>query len=284
MMPTDQVPANGPGGHPRLSQPSEWDNHGPSAKILAATGFLALLTLAGGAGTAWALATGQRAAGLLLALGTTYVGHLVGLGVSTWWTPSRARHSAKLTTASDGHDGVTFTYSRWPYYWLTAVLFMTTAALAAVAVGAATTATVPGLAISIVTAALALALLWLLITLLRLAPGSIILTPAGVHHRSLTFTHFVPWYAVFDVSTEWTSTSLIVVKAFPSDDTRVTRCTGHMGTHEMQLLPYLAVRTSWLAADPASVFHTLAYYHAHPEHHAELATPAAIDRINRRLP
>jgi hypothetical protein len=37
---------------------------------------------------------------------------------------------------------------------------------------------------------------WFLVTMLRLAPGSLIVSPTGVDHQSLTSTCFIPWHAI----------------------------------------------------------------------------------------
>ncbi len=100
-----------------------------------------------------------------------------------------------------------------------------------------------------------------------------------MHHRSLTSTHFIPWYAIVGVSADWIGTPIIAVKAFPSADTRVRRSMGRFGSGEVQFLPLMVIRTAWLATDPTTVYHALSFYHAHPELRAELATPEALDRI-----
>jgi hypothetical protein len=121
---------------------------------------------------------------------------------------------------------------------------------------------------------LAAVVAWFLGTVLRLAPGEVRVSAEGVLHRSLTATHFVPWYAVFDVTAEFAGTPLIVVKAHTSDGTRLRRHTGRLGTAEMQFLPYLVVRVPWLAADPVEVYRTLTFYAAHADRRSDLATGA----------
>jgi hypothetical protein len=278
-MSTDQDSVGGAGKGSALPQPAEWASARYPLWSVTSVGFLAVMALGGAAAGVWALTSGRLAAGLLLVAGALYVGHVVGLGVSAWWTPRGTRRPARLSAASEGGTGVTFTYSPWPYYWLSGLLLLTALGLAAIAAIAAATGTV-GIVMAAIAALLAAAVAWFLVTVLRLAPGKITLSPTGVHHHSLTFTHFVPWYAVFAVAADWVGTPLIVAKAFPSDDTRVRRYTGRFGTQEMQLLPYMAVRARWLAADPATVYHVLVFYHANPDLRAELGTTAALTRIN----
>jgi hypothetical protein len=147
-------------------------------------------------------------------------------------------------------------------------------------VGFALSATVVGVVLAVVLGVLVLVVGWVLVTMLRLAPGKLILSPAGVDHRSLTSTHFIPWHAIVAVSAEWVGTPIIAVKAFPSEDTRVRRYMGRFGSGEVQFLPLMVIRTAWLATDPTTVYDALSFYHAHPDLRAELATPAALDRIS----
>jgi hypothetical protein len=48
---------------------------------------------------------------------------------------------------------------------------------------------------------------------------------------------------------------------------------------EVEVLPIMVIRTAWLGADPATVYHALSFYHTHPDLRAELATPDAVQRI-----
>jgi hypothetical protein len=69
------------------------------------------------------------------------------------------------------------------------------------------------------------------------------------------------------------------VAAYPSEDTDVHSFTGRFHAGDLRYLPLMVIRTYWLATDPATVYHALAYYHANPDRRPELATPAALDRI-----
>jgi hypothetical protein len=214
-----------------------------------------------------------------LAAGAIFLGHVVGLSSRIWWPHQRPIQPSTLTATPDGTKGVTFPYSAWPYYWLTAVLVMTELVALAVTVATALSATVVGVMLAVVIGALATGVGWFLVTMLRLAPGKLLLSPAGVDHRSLTSTHFIPWRAIVAVSAEWIGTPIIAVGAFPSEETRVRRYLGRFGSGEMQFLPVMVIRTAWLATDPITVCSALSFYHAHPELRDELATPEALDRI-----
>jgi len=144
---------------------------------------------------------------------------------------------------------------------------------------AATSATVLGIALAVVVAVMAAAIGWFLVTMLRLAPGGVLLSPAGVHHRSLTFTQFVPWHTTVGVAADWLNTPIILVRAAPSEDARIHCYTGRFGTAELRYLPFMVIRAYWLATNPATVYHAMSFYHAHPDLRAELHNHSALDRI-----
>jgi amino acid transporter len=245
-------------------------------------GLVALTTLGLAAEAAWLVWTGQPAAAVPLAAAAIYLGHILGLSTRIWWRPWPSRQPGTLTTTPDGTTGVRFRYSGWPYYWLTAILVLTVLVVLVVALGAALSATLIGVVVAVVLGVLALWMGWFLVTMLRLAPGSLIVSPTGVAHRSLTSTCFIPWHAIVAVTADWLGTPIIAVKAFPSADTRVRRYLGRFGSGELQFWPIVVVRTGWLASDPTTVYHALSFYHAHPELRAELATPQALRRIGTR--
>jgi hypothetical protein len=133
----------------------------------------------------------------------------------------------------------------------------------------------------IVIGAVALVVGWVLVTMLWLAPGKVVISPTGVYHRSLTSTYFVPWPAVVAVSARWIGTPVIVVSATPSADSRVRRYMGRFGSGEVRFLPMMVIRTAWLAADPATVYHALSFYGSHSGLRAELGQPDGLDRISQ---
>ena len=268
-----------PDGGSALPRPAGWTEQRLPVRLKLSMGFVALMALGMAAGAAWLSWTGRPATGIPLAAGAIFLGHVVGLSTRVWGTRRRSSRTSTLTATPDGTKGVTFSYSAWSYYWLTAVLVMTELLAVAVTVGAALSATVVGVVMAVVIGVLAMVVGWVLVTMLRLAPGKLVLSPTGVHHRSLTSTHFIPWSAIVGVSADWIGTPIIAVKAFPSADTRVRRPMGRFGSGEVQFLPLMVIRTAWLATDPTTVYHALSFYHAHPELRAELATPEALDRI-----
>ena len=278
-MRADQSPVGWPGGS-ALPSPAGWTEPRLPVWLKFYMGFLAVMALGMAAGAAWALWTGQPADGVLLAAGAIYMGHLVGLSTCVWWKRRRSNRTGTLTPAQAGTTGVTFAYSAWPYYWLTAVLVMTELVVAVMTAAFVASATVVGVVMAVVVGLIAMVVGWFLVTMLRLAPGALTLSPDGVYHRSLTSTHFVPWYAIVAVSAGWLGTPIIAIKAFPSQDTRLRRYLGRFGSGELQFLPIMVVRTFWLATDPTTVYHALSFYRCHPDLRAELATPDAVHRIS----
>jgi dipeptide/tripeptide permease len=163
---------------------------------------------------------------------------------------------------------------------VTAVLVMSELVATAAALGAALSATVAGTVAAIAIGALVLVIGWVLVTMLRLAPGKIILSPAGVSHRGLTSAHFIPWHAIVAISAGWLGTPVIAVKAKPSPDTRVRRYLGRFRSGEVQFLPAMVIRTAWLATSPTALYHALSFYGSYPDLRTELGTHDAIDRIS----
>ncbi len=279
-MGANQNPFGWPDAGSALPRPAGWTEQRRPVWRNFSTGLVALMALGMAAGAAWLSWTGRPAAGVPLAAGAIFLGHVVGWSTWVWW---RRRHSSRTTTLTavpDGTKGVTFPYSAWSYYWATAVLVMTELGALGMTVGFALSATAVGVVAAVVIGVLAMGVGWFLVIMLRLAPGKLVLSPTGVYHRSLTSTHFIPWSAIVAVSAEWIGTPIIAVKAFPSKDTRVRRYLGRFGSGEVQFLPIMVVRTVWLATDPTTVYHALSFYQAHPDLRAELATPSALDRIS----
>ena len=236
--------------------------------IAAPCGLLA--AVAGVVESDWVLIIGGCVIALLF-------GSLLGLLVVA---SSRGSGAAPtLAQAPGGTSGVRFGYSTVAYCWFTAVLVMCVVVGLIVAVGTGTSGSVSGWLVAVVFAGMAVLLAWYVVAMLRLAPGELVLSPAGIAHRGLTSFYSVPWSAVQAVEASRLGTSVIVVQADPSPESVVRRYTGRFDTGELRFLPFLVVRTYWLAADREAVLSALAFYHAHPELRHELATPEAVRRI-----
>jgi hypothetical protein len=258
--------------------PAGWAGHRPGVWIVLGVGYLAAMTLGAGGLAVWALLSGRPATGLVSVLAAVYLAHVVGLGVSGLWGPPRPLRSGARSSSDDDCGGVSFHYSTWAYYWMTAVLVMTILGVAGFAAAAAATATAGGLLAACLLALMTVVLLWFVVTMLRLAPGRLTLSSTGIDHRGLTHSHLVPWYAIFEISAVWVGFPLLVAKAVPSEGTRLVRHLGRFGNQEF--LPFLVVRVRWLATDPVVVYDALSFYHTHPDQRAELATSAALERIS----
>jgi hypothetical protein len=132
-------------------------------------------------------------------------------------------------------------------------------------------------------------LVWLLaeVARKRLALGLLALTPSGVCHRSWAFRSYVPWTAITSVSTGQTREGpLITMAVFANTEPRFHQTSRLWKQDEFRLAPHIAIKTAYLAVDPALAYHALAYYHAHPNARPELATTTALDRLRtaRLLP
>jgi hypothetical protein len=249
-------------------QPDGWPASRRSPLLVFSAGFFLLLAAGAVAGAAWAATSGDAAGVVLMVAGALVTAHLAGLAFSLIRRPGPA--GSPGVTA----DGLTFSYAAGPYYWLIALLVLTVLLLAGIGVVAAAGSSAGGWLVAAVCALLAIFLAWFLVVVLRLAPGRIVLTAEGILHRSLTFEHFVPWFAVYDVVAEPAETPLLVVKAHPSDGTRLRRHTGRLGAYESQFLPFLVARAYWLGGNAVPAYRALAYYFHNAERRAGLGSEA----------
>ncbi|TWF77883.1 hypothetical protein FHX44_113798 [Pseudonocardia hierapolitana] len=252
-------------------------------------GFLGALTLGFTGLGALASSAGDLGTAAFFFAGGAFPGVLTALSLSMWRLRRRTSSRAvRSRPTAHGRGGVVLCFSTWRYYGLTAALLMGSAFLGVHAAGGVLGWEMPppvpqANAIAVAIAGFgALLFLWLFIEFVsgRIVKGWLALTPAGIHHRSHTFEHFVPWSAVLEVSAmELGAGPLIVVRTFPSDGAWIRR-THWMGKpDEFGLLPSLVVRARSLAVDPAVAYHALRYYHAHPESRGELLTPVGERRI-----
>ncbi|HEY0001900.1 MAG TPA: PH domain-containing protein, partial [Actinoplanes sp.] len=114
---------------------------------------------------------------------------------------------------------------------------------------------------------------------LKLAPGRVVVGPDGVHHRGLTFTHFVPWDAVVDVAALWAQSPVILIRTIGSAETVTRNYLGRSTSGPQTLSPFDTVSGRWLAGDPAILLQTLAHYIVHPADRTELGDGTALQRI-----
>jgi hypothetical protein len=232
--------------------------------------FLGLVALLMFFVVAAAIVTGDYLEAAVFGLGALMLGHLAGMAFGM---ARRPRPTGKPPTAGitdERERGMAFSYSRWSYYWLSAVLISGGLLVLGFAAVSAAKGTAAGWAVAFVAVLFAAFDCWFLIVLLRLAPGVIVLTPTGIYHRSLTLEHFVPWEAVVDVIAREGRTPWITVKAMPSSGMRERKHTGRLGAFEAQFLPFMVVRTIWLGANAVPAYSALRHNFEQPSARAHL--------------
>jgi hypothetical protein len=134
----------------------------------------------------------------------------------------------------------------------------------------ATEGTPRGLVLAVIAVLFAAFVAWFLVIVLRVAPGTIVLSPTGIYHRSLVLEHFVPWDAVVNVLACEGRTPWITVKATPASGMRERRYTGRIGAFESQFLPFMVARTMWLGANALPAYRALRYYFERPAERSKL--------------
>jgi Bacterial PH domain len=196
--------------------------------------------------TAAFVAAAVAARSLYLALVAVYVGHLAALCLHSW---RGGRPRADDTGFRETPAGLEFRYGWVPTYLLGAFLGMTTVGLAVLtAVAVADRRWF----VAALLGAAALFLVWFLVVFGKQAPGRVVVGPDGVHHRGLTFTHFVPWEAVVDVAALWDGAPVVALRTIGSPAI-VTR--NHLGAG-----PAVdQVHGRWLAADPVRLLRAVAH-------------------------
>lgn len=254
------------------SLPPGWPPTRPTAKIIAAVGLMGLFTVGALAGAGIAATSGQPGPAVLLVLAAVYLGHFVGLGISLSRRPAQVRPPRIVGRTDLGDPGLEIPYARSPYYWAISVTLLSALTLAGIAVIFALAGFLGAIVVTVIAAILAVLLGWIAVVFLRLAPGRLVLTPDGIYHRSLTFEHYVPWFAVYAVSAETGDTPMLAIKAHPSDGTRLRRHTGRLGAFEATFIPFIVARTYWLGGHAAYAYQVTDHYFRHPDLRPELAS------------
>ncbi|SBT64718.1 hypothetical protein GA0070622_1697 [Micromonospora sediminicola] len=217
---------------------------------------------------------------LLGGCGAVLLAHLLGFLVVAWLPRRRSPRQVTSVRTPDGLLGVRFAYSRWAYYWLTALLLLSILSGGSMVLLLAATGGSVDRLVAAGVGALLLLTGWFLVTVLRLGVGAVTISPGGITHRGLVHLHVVPWHAVREVSAGVRAGSAaVVVEAGPSPDTVVRHYTGWFGTGDGREVPRLVVRTVWLATDPVAVLDALAFFHEHPRARDELADSRGLRRI-----
>ncbi|MEV4283520.1 hypothetical protein [Actinoplanes xinjiangensis] len=249
--------------------PAGWPNPRRSAARILSAVFLAVITGVIALVAVASATTGDYLEAIGFGLAAVLVAHVTAIGVISLWRPRPAAGGPATGVTDQGERGLAFAYARLPYYLLAVTVAVVIVLAAGFAVLMATDGT--GGALAVVGAVTAGFLGWFLVVLMRLAPGTLVVTPSGIYHRSLVLEHFVPWDAVVDVLAREGTDPWITVKALPIDGTRQRRHTGRLHAFEGQALPFLVARSSWLRANTVPAYQAVKYYYDHPEQRAELA-------------
>ncbi|MBL7258511.1 hypothetical protein [Paractinoplanes lichenicola] len=247
--------------------PPEWSGHRRPRRMLFGVLYLGALAALAFVAAGWQLLYDDAWQAVYFAGLAVFLWHLALLCLFGYRFGRRTSPGVRRTAA-----GLIFPYAGSPTYLVTATLFMTTAAAAGYAVVAARR---ESWLVAALFGVIGAPLLVLLTVILRMIPGEVVIGPQGVHHRGLTFTHFVPWIALTSASPMWDRGPMIAVGFVGSSDTRSRDFLGRpMSAPEM-------ISGRWLAADPGVVLGALKHYIAHPEHRWELTTDASLERLAR---
>jgi hypothetical protein len=258
--------------HPNQDPPAGWPAASRTAVRLLSAAFLGLITLIIALVTVAAAVTGDVTQVVVFGLGAILVGHITGIAISGMRSPRPAADVRAIGETDQGEKGLAFPYARWPYYWLSVTLAIIALFAAGFAVVVAADGTVTGWVFAVIGGGFAVFVGWFLVVLLRLAPGTMVLTPTGIYHRSLVLEHFVPWDAVVDVQARQSANPWITVEAVPAAGTRVRRHTGRLGAFEGQALPFMVARTYWLGANALPAYRALKHYLEHAGERSKLAS------------
>ncbi|MBG0565673.1 hypothetical protein [Actinoplanes aureus] len=256
--------------------PDNWPHPARPLLLMFGGGYFILMTAGVLAGAGWAASAGDPVTAILLAAAAVYLGHLAGATLSHLRYPRRGGSPPMLGVDDHAEQGLTFTYARMPYYWLFSLLAMTVLVLVAAVIATAASGPPGGWIMAAVATAAIAYLVWYIAGVLHRAPGRVVLTPAGIYHRSLAAEYFTPWDAVYDVEVA-TDQPMIVIKAYPSPRARQNRFAGRRNRFEEQFLPFLVIGAYWLGANARPTYQALDHYLRHPEQRTVLNSTAALN-------
>ncbi|GAA0445067.1 hypothetical protein Aca07nite_54420 [Actinoplanes capillaceus] len=261
-----------------MTEDSPWKGLGPG------TGFkvslVSMILLAGvSAATAVVSAVGGDPLGAVgFGAAAVFLGQLCGLCAHLWWRPRQAVAPQLV------HDGLTFRYSGWSYYWMGGFAVLMALAFLLGGLGFLVAGGTTDLVVALVAFSGALFFGWVVVRLLYGGRGWLRLTAAGLEHHGPGFTHRLAWEHVADVRhAAERGSPLIIVHPMVTGVVDVTfTWPTRLGGRGGFMLPSMVIRGGWLADDPVVVLRTLQHYHGHPEHRGELASGAALQRVGQR--
>lgn len=123
----------------------------------------------------------------------------------------------------------------------------------------------------------------------RLVRGAVFLSPTGVVHRTWGADTAIGWDEVFAVTPEERTVATAYGNGPPAQLIRLTPYANATATYLPRSLFWRPLRKqadhtplisgTVLGVNPALVYHTLRFYHRHPDARAELGTDAAVRRV-----
>jgi hypothetical protein len=256
---------------PNQDVPAGWPRPKRSARRVFSAVFLTLTALVIALAAIIVGLAGDVLPALGFAVGALLVGHVAGMSISMLRAPRPASGPPSTGVTDQGEPGIAFPYAWMSYYWLTATLVLIVLGAIGFAIAMAMTNTPRGWVLAAIAVLCAAFIAWFLFTVVRLAPGTIVLTPTGIYHRSLVLEQFVPWDAVVDVVAREGRTPWITVKAMPTSGMRERRHMGRLGAFESQFLPFMVARTMWLGANALPAYRALRHYFEHADERPRLA-------------
>jgi len=202
---------------------------------------------------------------------------------------TRAVRSVHTADAGGAALSVPFMSSLWPALWLIIGGVLLGCALLGVArwVVAFTSSSlnIGALLSGAVLLLIALALAALVVEGLRgtAVRGELLISAQGIRYRALAYDASMEWRALERVSVVGGDSLRIVLMGYADIPASVQGRSWLMRPSKAVLTQAaeatIAIRGVLLSIDPALAFHTLRYYHAHPEARAELGTEAAVRRV-----
>lgn len=218
---------------------------------------------------AWVFATAGWVMFAVLAVGGGGFGDLLTMLVSAAFfslvgavVASRMRQPrpvlGELVRGVDGRgeSGVAFGYAVRPYLWNVGFVAVITLALAGFTVIGTGEGGWGGWVSAVLCALVGVGGGWVVTSMVRGAPGGLVVTESGIYHHTPAIEQFVPWEAVRDVVARPENGGLIVV-AFEAVPRVWERTRGGLLGHGAGGRPFLVFEAYWLGANAVPAYRLL---------------------------